>query len=488
MHGNVEEWCLDWYGPYEATVQTDPVGRKTGQFRVTRGGSHSTPVRYLRSANRLAAIPEDSHYLLGFRLVQADAPTTEPLPAVPVQPHQRNVSQTAYRWKKETKPIFREPIPYVKKPTADNVPFYGHHHCPALTWCTNGDLLAIWFSTDDEAGREMVILGSRLRAGQREWEPASEFVRVPDRNVTGSSLFRDPRGTLYHVNGVEAAGSWENLAMTLRTSTDNGATWSRVRFIDPEHQMRNQVIAGMFRTGEGWLMQVSDAVPGGTGGSTLHVSKDGGQTWERTDTGDAKPTFAAGNTGGLIAGIHAGVVQLNDGSLLALGRGDNLLGADGETPRMPMSRSTDGGKTWTYSASAFPPIAGGQRLVLRRLNEGPLLLVSFTHHPSVNEASQKGQVFTDSTGRTYRGGGLYAALSFDDGKTWPVRKLITDGQSRFFNGGAWTGYFEMDATHAEPRGYLAATQTPDGLIHLVSSNVHYRFNLPWLMQRAKGSP
>ena len=53
MHGNVEEWCCDWYGPYEAFPQTDPVGRADGLYKVTRGGSHSTPERFLRSANRL---------------------------------------------------------------------------------------------------------------------------------------------------------------------------------------------------------------------------------------------------------------------------------------------------------------------------------------------------------------------------------------------------------------------------------------------------
>ena len=34
---------------------------------------------------------------------------------------------------------------------------------------------------------------------------------------------------------------------------------------------------------------------------------------------------------------------------------------------------------------------------------------------------------------------MYAALSYDEGKTWPVRKLLTDGEYRFLNGGAWTG-------------------------------------------------
>ena len=65
MHGNVEEWCDDWYGPYEADDQTDPVGRADGDFKMTRGGSHNTLVAYLRSANRQGTLPEDKHWLIG---------------------------------------------------------------------------------------------------------------------------------------------------------------------------------------------------------------------------------------------------------------------------------------------------------------------------------------------------------------------------------------------------------------------------------------
>jgi len=76
---------------------------------------------------------------------------------------------------------------------------------------------------------------------------------------------------------------------------------------------------------------------------------------------------------------------------------------------------------------------------------------------------------------------LFGALSFDEGETWPVRRLITDdGPAREIDGGGNTGRFTLSRTTAEPRGYLSICQTADGLIHLISSKNHYAFNLAWL--------
>ncbi len=478
MHGNVEEWCYDWYGPYLSAEHTDPVGYTNGLYKVTRGGSHNTRVYYLRSANRMAMLPGDKHWLTGFRVVQADLPATKPFTVL-----QNNtvikVAQQKFVWNTtvNNKPFFADPVPYVipnNKP-----PFYKHNHCPAITWLPNGDLLAIWFSTNEEHGREMVILQSHLRKSLPLWDTASLFFKVPDRNMTGSSLFYDKKGTLYHLNGVEAAGDWQNLAIVMRTSKDNGASWSKPGIIAAEHAMRHQVIAGMFQTREGWLLQPCDAVPGPYGGTVLHISKDNGKNWEISYSKADTPVFKKGNTGGLIAGIHAGVVQRKDGSLFALGRNDNI-----ETVncilRMPMSISYDMGKSWKYYPSEFASIESGQRLALMRLNEGPMLLLSFTHSPG--KAAEEGMWFTVKGGKKLKGYGLFAALSFDEGRTWPVKKLLTDGKDRLLNGGAWTGDFRMDSSHAEPKGYLAATQSPDNTIHVLSSNLYYRFNLAWLKQ------
>lgn len=481
MHGNVEEWCLDYYGPYADSLISDPMGPPDGEFRVTRGGSHGTPEKYLRSTNRMAMLPSDKHSQTGFRIVESDTPLSYSGHESIKPRFARGVPQLAYTWPEPTGvPVFNNPIPFVIPPRCGTgVPFYPHNHQPAIVWCDNGDLLAIWFSAQTENGREVAVLASRLRKGSDHWDEASLFYKVPDRNMTGSSLLNDLHGRLIHINGVEASGDWQNLAMIMRESFDNGATWSQARIIAPGHTRRHQVIQGPIITREGWLIQPCDAGPGSHDGTALHISRDNGFSWTDPWDGAPLPSFSEGSAGSTIAGIHAGIVQLSDGSLMALGRGNSIPDSLGRN-RMPMSLSPDMGRTWIYHASEFPPIDGGQRLILRRLDEGPLLLVSFTDHPQRTPESQRGMPLICADGQTRICHGLFAALSYDDGRTWPVKRLISDGSTRLLYGGAWTGYFEADMTHAEPRGYLAASQSPDGIIHLLSSGLHYRFNLAWL--------
>ena len=390
----------------------------------------------------------------------------------------RDVSQNIFNWSGQNTrmdPLFATPIPFVIHPTDEGEPFHEHNHQPSVTWLSNGDLLAIWYSTRRERGTELTVLAARLRPGSDTWDAASEFLKAPNRNMHGSSILHDGNGTIYHFNGMAPDGGrgWAKLALLLRTSRDNGLTWTPPVAVDPRITGRHQVISGTLITKTGILIQNCDAVPGGHGGTALHISRDGGKIWTDPGEGKPKPNFAAGRTGeGTIAGIHAKVVELDDGRLMAFGRGDSIAG------RMPMSISGNLGRTWTYQASPFPPVGGGQRLVLKRLNEGPLFFASFTSGQRA-EPEANGMTFLDQNGQQFTGHGLYAALSFDQGSTWPVRKLLTPGHGNF-NGGAWTGRFTASPTRAEHAGYLAATQTPDNVIHLISSRLHYRLNLAWL--------
>ncbi|UCG49678.1 MAG: SUMF1/EgtB/PvdO family nonheme iron enzyme [Phycisphaerales bacterium] len=455
MHGNLEEWTHDWYGPYVKGKQKDPIGYKHGEFRVTRGGSHGSDVYYLRSANRLGAIPESRNWVTGFRVVIGEMPKTKALKR-PVFRHQKNVKSreaaVVTRGPDPDVPYFHGPLRYVNIPRGSEGPTWQcHNHDPAIAECPNGDLLTIWYSCCDEHGRELGQVASRLRYRSNRWEQADLYFYVPDRNNHAPALWYDDRTRqLFHFTGVAAAKSRGHSALVMRTSADSGKTWSNPRFVSGEFDRNHLPSEPVFRMNDGTICFAID------GPNTLWMSKDDGRSWF--------------NPGGDIPGIHAGVTQLADGRLFAMTRGPSING------KLPICISEDGGKTFNECiASPFHSVGGGRRLALMRLRQGYLFLCSTTHEQG------PGMLITDSSGQRREIRGMYAALSMDNGKTWPYRRLIThDGSATTIectDGAA----IALSSRSAEYRGYIAACQSLDGLIHVISSRNHYAFNLKWLM-------
>lgn len=68
VHGNIWEWCHDWYGEYLNIEETDPAGPENGQSRVLRGGSWFNEPLNLRAACRNLHTPDIRHQNYGLRL------------------------------------------------------------------------------------------------------------------------------------------------------------------------------------------------------------------------------------------------------------------------------------------------------------------------------------------------------------------------------------------------------------------------------------
>jgi len=478
LHTGVLEWCWDWHGLYPDGDQTDPVGRASGVARVVRGGaiqgavgSHSMKYGnpnpyYARSANRAGVAPTyRGQHLIGFRLVEAPLPATEPL-LVDVPFPQQAVRQSAafvefgpvaslpYFKKRSLLPIPPENVTAAAVEAAGLSPaVMAHNHSPGLAVLPNGDLLAIFFSSSAsfaEYWPNVTFVATRLRFGSEQWDTPEPFYDFPDVNDQTALLWNDSGVLRLFTGGVGLGG----VPFRMSTSTDNGASWSEIRFPILVGDIRGfypQPINSAFRDSDGTMYIPSDAIGGS---SLLWASRDDGQTWF--------------DTGGRTGGRHTTLALLKDGSIL--GMGGKSTDIDGY---MPKSISKDRGKTWEINKTPFAALGSNQRPTLIRLASGRLFFAGDYQH--YNGKQPKG--ITEH--------GCYVALSEDEGQTWTVKTLpgTLPHEAKVLPGlkEPW-GAPKHDAGTL---GYSVAKQAPNGVIHLITTMnhpaLHFEMNEAWIL-------
>ena len=423
-HGNVAEWCHDWYGPYEAAKQTDPVGRATGYARVVRGwswldtGSQSI-TKFARSANRAGLLPDDANKYTGFRVVQGEWPKTKPLADAEPPLNRKDVKQTAGPVKgvDPAKPYF---VNYAEggknpafPPNSWGPIFSNHNHFSACCVCPNGDVLAVWYTCVGERDRQLAQAASRLRAGSDKWEEPTLFFGVPDVNCHAPVLLRDGN-RIYHFC-TQSLHGWDYASNIMRYSDDSGATWSQPQIILPRDD-KNALSqpCSAFVAKDGALVLACDG--------DLHkdeklmVSKDKGKTWAV-----AKGDMIQAAGGKYV--IHPAIVERDDGAIL------NFLR---DPDPMPLMVSKDRGDSWEVLSSPFGGIKSGNKSAALKLKSGAIL-------------------FLTQDSKKQLGGGSLVALSLDGGKTWPHARKV----------------------EATVQGYMSACQGDDGTIYLIGSRMQY---------------
>ncbi len=258
MHGNVEEWCLDWHGAYTSAKKTDPAGRIDGYAKVTRGGNFYHTARYCRSSNRGGCLPDDERNpRIGFRVVLASHAPTNTLPAEASPLFTRNVEQTPTATKVDSEKPYYDGFEG-RRPTIPKEswgPLLSHHnHNTGIGACPNGDILFTWKMMVAEGFPDNANAVSRLPAGSDTWQPASVLLDVPDINDHKPNIISDGK-RLYYLT-THALHGWKGAAGVLSMSDDNGATWTRPKT---------------------FIQRPSDPVLGAELSLRLHVSRSGRQ-------------------------------------------------------------------------------------------------------------------------------------------------------------------------------------------------------------------
>ncbi|MBX7257816.1 MAG: SUMF1/EgtB/PvdO family nonheme iron enzyme [Candidatus Hydrogenedentes bacterium] len=387
MSGNVSEWCQDWHSFYFGGPATDPAGPAIASHRVLRGGSWITIGGQCRSSRRYHEEPLMARSDIGFRVTSGN-------------------------------PVVRQPgVPEIVDVFVAGSEGVNTYRIPSMLLAPDGTLLAFCEarkeSQDDASPTDMVL--RRSVDGGRSWLPTQVLVHGIGNEALMNPCAVVDRATntvLLACMKANKIGPNRNQHFLL-LSQDNGQTWSEP--MDIGDRIANYNDSFVPGPGVGIQMQSGRLVIPGYAGTPDEVleenfysrvlySDDHGQNWT---LGAPVPQFSD----------ESQAVELRDGSLMLNVRGNMGMSCRG------VAISENGGETWSRFYWD------------RALKECPCE-ASLIRYGCDEKDGKNALLFAnpDNSGECYgilERTKMTVRASFDEGKTWPVKRLLHPGPSSY---------------------------------------------------------
>lgn len=347
------------------------------------------------------------------------------------------------------------------------------NHAANLTALPNGDLACVWFGGTQEGLSDIDVYMARLPKSSDRWQPPVRLSGDPERSEQNPVLFAAPDGRLILFHTAQRSGHQDGAIIRMRVSEDDGHSFGPARVLQcPLGTFVRQPVVVNGR-GE-WLLPVffcrtapGIAWTGDLDTSGVLVSADEGGTWHQVDIP------------GSLGAVHMNIVPLG---------GDEMVAAYRSrwAERIHMSRSSDGGASW----SAPQPLGlpnNNSSIQMIRLRDGRLALIH--NHRSAEDAAERRLSLYDDIGdagdtavavaptsaRTAFWGAprspLSIALSDDDGRSWSAPIHLETGSGYCMTNNS------RDRLNRE-LSYPSIVQDTDGTIHIAFT--YYRQAIKYL--------
>lgn len=360
------------------------------------------------------------------------------------------------------------------------------NHAAFLVELGNGDLGCAWFGGTMEGMSDISIHFSRLPKGADRWGEPVRLSHNPERSDQNPVLAYGPDGRLWLFYTSQPSGHQDQAVIEFRTSTDDGGHFTDAQrlaapagtFIrqPPVTNARGDWLVPAFRCvtvpGRKWRGDADTAA--------VMVSSDTGATWTAIAVPDS------------LGAVHMNIVPLGSDRMLAFFR-------DRFAEAIRISRSEDGGRTWTAPVATELP-NNNSSIQATRLESGRIALV-YNHRRATASDAQRASLYDEVGGAGEPDGEsatpssarqavwgiprapLVIALSEDEGRTFPFRRCLEDGPGTCLSNNSESGANREFS-------YPVICQTRDGALNVAFTYYrraikHVRISEEWIMDPAE---